>query len=331
MLWQRILHRPSVDETRAFLHAGFGADLQFEAADQQAGRIDLYLDGIVLPTLFICHVRSTAETEIRGNRPDHNYALYLPVRGRFAVGVGRSGFCSDPHRGVLFSRPTAPANLVRNEGHAGALTVRFPQTAVARQLAALLGEPGLGTLPDFAPAMDLTDGYGRSLAQYLMLAVTDFKRAVPWNSIMLSAFEDFMLSKLLLSHPHSYTDALRRAEKAIAPRDVKHALDYMQEMLGSPITIADIAAASGIAGRTLFKHFQDYHGISPMRYLRNARFERARDALLQADPEGSVTAIAMNWGFSHMGRFSVEYRRRFGESPSETLRRRRPRRGRRVG
>jgi hypothetical protein len=28
----------------------------------------------------------------------------------------------------------------------------------------------------------------------------------------------------------------------------------------------------------------------------------------------------MRWGFTHMGHISVEYRRRFGESPSETFR-----------
>jgi transcriptional regulator GlxA family with amidase domain len=58
-----------------------------------------------------------------------------------------------------------------------------------------------------------------------------------------------------------------------------------------------------------------------MQYLRNARFEKAREALRRARPEESVTEIAMTLGFSHMGRFSVEYRRRFGERPSETLRR----------
>jgi transcriptional regulator GlxA family with amidase domain len=60
-----------------------------------------------------------------------------------------------------------------------------------------------------------------------------------------------------------------------------------------------------------------------MRYVRNARFERVRESLLRAEAEESVTEIAVGWGFTHMGRFSVEYRKRFGESPSETLRKRR--------
>jgi len=58
-----------------------------------------------------------------------------------------------------------------------------------------------------------------------------------------------------------------------------------------------------------------------MRYLRNARFAKVRIALLRAEPDDSVTVIAMACGFTHMSRFALEYRQRFGERPSDTLRR----------
>jgi AraC-like DNA-binding protein len=82
-------------------------------------------------------------------------------------------------------------------------------------------------------------------------------------------------------------------------------------------------AVAGVPGRTLFKHFEDWKGVSPMRYLRNTRFQRAREALERAEPEARITEIAKSCGFNHMSRFSAEYRKRFGESPSETLGRRR--------
>jgi AraC-like DNA-binding protein len=57
--------------------------------------------------------------------------------------------------------------------------------------------------------------------------------------------------------------------------------------------------------------------------VRSARLRQVREALLAADPEANVTTIASNAGFTHLSRFSIEYRRRFGEKPSETLKSRR--------
>ena len=171
--------------------------------------------------------------------------------------------------------------------------------------------------------MNLTAGYGRAFASYVLLAATDFKRATPSNPIAIRELEEFIISKLLMSHPHDFTAALRRTEKSIAPRDMKRAIDFMEAMLGAPIGIAEIAEASGIAGRTLFKHFQDYRGVSPMRYLRKARFEKAREAFGARSRTTASPQLRLAWGFNHVGRFSIEYRRRFGERPSETLKRRR--------
>ena len=106
----------------------------------------------------------------------------------------------------------------------------------------------------------------------------------------------------------------------LAP-DLQRAAQYIDAHLDDLLTIGDVAAAAGVAGRTLHKHFHDEHGTSPMRYVRDCRFIQVRRALLQAGPQDSVTTIAVHWGFCHLGRFSVEYRKRYGETPSETLRR----------
>ena len=60
-----------------------------------------------------------------------------------------------------------------------------------------------------------------------------------------------------------------------------------------------------------------------MAYLRGVRLQKAREEMLRCDGTGTVTEIAMHWEFDHLGRFGVEYRRRYGETPSTTLRRRR--------
>jgi AraC-like DNA-binding protein len=55
--------------------------------------------------------------------------------------------------------------------------------------------------------------------------------------------------------------------------------------------------------------------------LRDLRFKNARDALLAAQP-GTVTVadIATACGLYELGHFAVEYKRRYAETPSSTLR-----------
>jgi transcriptional regulator GlxA family with amidase domain len=123
---------------------------------------------------------------------------------------------------------------------------------------------------------------------------------------------------LLLAQPNNYSERLRSRSPSIAPRDVRRATEFIHANLAQPITLADLVAAAGVAGRTLLKHFRDVYGVSPMRYVRNSRMERVRAELAAGSPY-PVGAVALSWGFAHAGRFAVEYRGRFGESPSATL------------
>jgi AraC-like DNA-binding protein len=306
------------EETRAFMLAsGFGFDL----ADGDAGQLDVRVRGVSMPGLYLGYTQYGSAALLRLNAAHPLYWITLPLRGHLsAVSRGDAVICDARHGAVL---SPARGYQMQVEGGGARLNVALRRDAVARQLAALLGGDAPADPLDFTPALDLDGGYGQSIARFVHLAAAELDRpdSVLTEATTLRAFEEFMLTALLLSHPHNHVAALRRLERAIAPRDVKRAIDYMQANLDAPIGLPEIVAASGVAGRTLLKHFADFEGMSPMRYLRNQGFERVRAALRRAGPDGSVMDIAASLGFNHLGRFSVEYRQRFGERPSETLRR----------
>jgi AraC-like DNA-binding protein len=84
--------------------------------------------------------------------------------------------------------------------------------------------------------------------------------------------------------------------------------------------VLDLCSALNVRIRTLYYAFQEFYGVSPIKYLRLVRYARARRDLLIAAPENTtVTDVAAKWHFWHFGRFSIEYKSLFGESPSETL------------
>jgi len=62
-------------------------------------------------------------------------------------------------------------------------------------------------------------------------------------------------------------------------------------------------------------------GMTPLRWVRQARLTHTRRALLASDGRITVSELAMSSGFSQLGRFAAQYCSRFGELPSETLRR----------
>jgi AraC family ethanolamine operon transcriptional activator len=60
--------------------------------------------------------------------------------------------------------------------------------------------------------------------------------------------------------------------------------------------------------------------MSPHAYLKAQRLNRVREDLKSAlGDAGTVAAIAQRWGFWHTGNFAADYRRQFGELPSQTL------------
>ncbi|WP_116952895.1 AraC family transcriptional regulator [Jiangella endophytica] len=108
----------------------------------------------------------------------------------------------------------------------------------------------------------------------------------------------------------------------VAPRAVRRAAAYIETHAGTPITLTDIAAASGVGARALQYAFARHLGTSPLAHLRRVRLERAHRELQAADPAtgATVAAIAASWGFGKPSRFAAEYRRQYGQSPSRTLR-----------
>lgn len=85
----------------------------------------------------------------------------------------------------------------------------------------------------------------------------------------------------------------------------------------APLSLVDLARVAGVTTRTLNAICHRNRGVSPMELLRNLRLEGARDRLLQ-DEDASITDVALEHGFGHLGRFSAYYRERFGELPRQT-------------
>jgi AraC-like DNA-binding protein len=97
--------------------------------------------------------------------------------------------------------------------------------------------------------------------------------------------------------------------------------EFLEANPDTPLYLAEICAAIGVAERTLRIACEEHLGMGPIRYLSLRRMHLVKRALLRADPSKTVTQVATDHGFWELGRFAVAYRALFGESPSATLHR----------
>jgi AraC family ethanolamine operon transcriptional activator len=102
--------------------------------------------------------------------------------------------------------------------------------------------------------------------------------------------------------------------------------EYIVAHLAEPMTIDDLCQQAGVSERTLYYAFHQVLGMSPKAYVKTKRLNRLRQDLESADPDRvTVAEMGHRWGFWHTGNLAADYRRQFGELPSQTLAKSRPR------
>lgn len=220
----------------------------------------------------------------------------------------------------LFSSPGDPIEVKLAAGFRG-LELAIDPSLMESALLASTGESRLAPLR-FEPQLALAGAKAAAslrLIQFLYdeLGHDDGALASP---LVAARMTDALVYTLLSAQPHNHLARLQQDGPKPAPRSVHKVEEHIAAHAGEPIGMADLARVSGVGVRSLQAAFRTHRGCSPTAFLRARRLELARARLLRAAPGTTVSEIALACGFAHFGRFSRDYRARFGESPSRTKR-----------
>lgn len=249
--------------------------------------------------------------------------VQIPLSGRALVRTGGDEIVSDP---TVASVPDPEADLDMTWAEDNEqLIVRVDRQALEAQLQRLLGRPPAKPLR-LATRLDTTTPQARSWLSTLEMLRADLDGPAGLRHPALQAqAEHLVLSQLLAAVPHSASaelEGIGRETTQVVPRVIRRAEQLIADHAREPLTVDDVAEAVGLSVRSLQEGFRRHLDTTPTAWLRDARLIGARRELADCDPtRTTVSRVAADWGFHHLGRFAVAYRERFGESPSETLRR----------
>ena len=141
------------------------------------------------------------------------------------------------------------------------------------------------------------------------------------NPQVARSLKHALLERVIAAVRDAQAEPLYSFTASVRQRIVQRARDYALSRPDEPVTVVELCSALRISRRTLQTCFHEMLGMSPHQYLRTLRLNGMQRDLRNAGGErASVQLIAGRWGFWHLSSCAADYRRLFGELPSETLR-----------
>jgi AraC-like DNA-binding protein len=254
---------------------------------------------------------------------ENNATVIFPRRGKIEVATGKNCVVGSRGDALLFTpnmRRTIVAPDAQGEFEAIVALVPFRKLgsgtgkhsvaatgkSIEANLSRLIRPGAASTLQQFCQFLRFEGDRPRSaLARGVTLRSSE--------AMLIDLFDD-----LLLEFAEAIGDKVSRSPRPGSAL-VRMAEELMRSRAHEPVSIGDIARELGVGHRALQLAFQNQRDMTPREALSRIRLERAR-AILQQRPGASVTEVAFECGFQHLGRFSRNYRQFHGELPSETAR-----------
>lgn len=273
--------------------------------------INSHMDFMRLGGLALGALDFGDEIRVDAGEIEDYYLFIFCLRGHAEVTIDGAKAVIGGAQGVV-CRPSATFSAV--------FSANCEQLVLRIERSTLEAHTGLAHVV-FLPHLDLRrDALTPWFAQIMQLGShAPLVHLIQHNALMTAETERWLISLLLAGQP--YQPDGRRAGIQIASHNVRRAEEYIEANAGEAICLRDIAVALNLPVRTLQEGFRRFRDTTPMQHLLDVRLQRVNERLRRPTLTTTVSEVAFEFGFLHLGRFSQRYRDRFGELPSVTLRR----------
>jgi AraC-like DNA-binding protein len=269
------------------------------------------------------YVAYGAEVEIDPGRLDRFFLLQVPLTGTAEVRCGTAHVAASPETASLLS-PTLPTLMTWHRG-CNKLIVLIDRHVVEAHLSAMLDRHVDHV--EFDANVSMTGPVGEAIRAHAMLMQHAANQSVTLPAgtgrLVQRELRNGLVGLLLSGIAHDRSALLANPTVSPAPGHVKRAEDFLRAHPDRDISVSELATISGVSLRALQEGFRRFRNITLTEAIRDARLVHWRQ-LLEEPPEGAgVGTLAIAAGLTHLGRAAALYAKRYGETPSETLRRHR--------
>jgi AraC family transcriptional regulator len=149
-------------------------------------------------------------------------------------------------------------------------------------------------------------------AAHVVLALGEEARSgSPLGEIRAQGLGAALVAHLAAEQP--LLEPLAAAAPGLATPRLRRVLEYVARHLDAPLTLRTLSERAEMDLFRFVRAFKESTGVSPHRYVLEARIARAKELLGEAGL--SITEIALRTGFATPSHFSVTFRRMTGATP----------------
>jgi AraC-like DNA-binding protein len=264
-------------------------------------------------------VESEIDWTCRFAQQKERLGLVLPSAGTMSARIRNRTVAIDREYALALSVPDVSSISYSGHGRHGHVTLEFDVAAVQRILSTIFEGAALQDI-ELSPRLDLASPAGKVLKALGEAVGAGMQDESLRSEKSMALLGESILRLVFLNFPHGLSDRLRHHRMDATSRQIVRAVDFMRAHMHQPLTLGDVAEASGMSVRSLQYGFRRFRNVTPLAYLRELRLEAAQAELSSPLNILSVKDVALKWGFTHMGHFAARYRAAFGETPSETAR-----------
>ena len=237
--------------------------------------------------------------------------LILPIRGKTEIVEGDGNkirnSASDSTGCYFTSKQYAYSKTEPVE----AIALGFKPEKLLEVLRSVAGNPSI-SLPEHSFDINFSRGKSKFILERFFYSLNAVGTLGAYNEVtqdmimrhcayIILENQGYSLSTKVLAHKSNVIDQV---------------CAYMYENLGESLTLTGLEAVAGISVRSLQIEFKKRFQLSPLCWLREQRLLRAHQLLNSKNEDRPVSTIAKECGFTHFGRFSVAFRKKFGVSAS---------------
>ncbi len=289
-------------------------------AEKPAKHFHFSARGVQLPHLWISSLSYEGRSTLGPVDPVDYHAFQVIPSGELRFTIDGQQMTANTTQPLMVSNGQQVQLQPADNSHCLSLVVK--DEALRDVISTWLGHSKIPPI-EFQKQLDMKNPAVISFLSYFHTIVEDLDRSAALLQMpaAVASLENMLLTYMLCGLENNLGDCLNTTSAEAGNVQVREIEEYLEANSTKPITMKLLTQVTGHSGRSIYRAFHRYRDCTPMEFLRNVRLRLVRKKILQATPGSMVTNIAYECGFTHLGRFAEEYKRSFGERPSETMQR----------